>query len=107
MFSPVLAMVAVSFWPIGVSGATSACGSPLPVGDRVEHFADERLERVRARDEVRFTVHFGDDAALAAVEDAHADQAFVGGASRALRRLGEPALAEDGGGLRRGRRRPR
>jgi hypothetical protein len=67
--------------------------------ERVEHFADERLERIRARDEVRFTVHFGDDAALAAVEDADADQAFVGGASRALRRLGESALAEDGGGL--------
>ena len=57
--------------------------------------AREVLEVVGARDEVRFAVHLHEDADLAAHVDVAADQPFVGRAAGLLRRLREPALAED------------
>ena len=58
--------------------------------------ARKALEVLRPRHEVGLAVHLDQDANLAAHVDVAADQPFVGRAAGFLRRLREPALAEDG-----------
>ena len=63
--------------------------------DLAEHVLHQLLEVGRPRDEVRFAVHFGEDAPRVVGRDGVADQAFARRAAGLLRGAREPALAED------------